>query len=50
VSHKKAEEYIHAYKAGKYDLHLPLSNMVQEQYDKYHSACQSLGGIPLQID
>lgn len=46
ASRKKAEEYIQAYKDGNHDFHLPLSNMVEEQYHKYLSACQALGGIP----
>jgi hypothetical protein len=48
ASRKKAEDYIQAYKDGSYDLNLPLSDIVKEQYSKYHSACQALGGIPLQ--
>ncbi len=50
LSRKKAEQYIAAYKNGDYDLHLSLSNVVEEQYKKYHSVCQALGGIPLQTD
>lgn len=50
ASRTKAEEYIQAYKQGDYDLHLSLSNMVEQQYKKYHSACQALGGIPVKTD
>ena len=46
-SHKKAQQYLERYKSGDHDFHLPLSEMVAEQYSKYHNACQALGGIPV---
>jgi hypothetical protein len=48
TSRKKAEHYIQSYKDGEHQFNLPLTNMVEEQYTKYHSACQALGGIPAQ--
>ena len=47
ASREKAEDYLKRYKEGDYDLHLPLSEMIEEQYQKYHAACQSLGGLPI---
>ena len=47
TSRETAEAYLNSYKAGDYDLHLPLSEMIEEQYQKYHAACQSLGGLPI---
>lgn len=49
-SRKRAQEYIQAYKDGGHDFHLPLLEMVEEQYTKYYSACQALGGVPRSAD
>ena len=41
----KAEAYIEHYHQGEKLFDIPLSEVVQQQYELYKSACQSLGGI-----
>ncbi len=43
-SKNKAESYVESYKAGDELFRLPLDQIVQQQYDVYKSACESLGG------
>lgn len=45
VSREKASGYIDRYKSGDVLFKIPLDNVVQQQYDVYKSACESLGGI-----
>ncbi len=47
VSRQKAQSYIDSYKQGEQRFDLPLSEMVDQQYQTYRAACQSLGGLPL---
>ncbi|MGE8538756.1 MAG: hypothetical protein ACN6NI_05685 [Acinetobacter sp.] len=44
-SKSKAESYIEHYQQGDKLFDIPLSEVVQQQYDLYKDACQSLGGI-----
>lgn len=44
-SKEKARHYIEQYKNGEKLFHIPLDDMVKEQYEMYKSACQALGGI-----
>lgn len=48
VSRQKAQSYIESYKNGQKLFDLPLSEMVDVQYQKYRTACQSLGGLPIE--
>ncbi|MEB5929000.1 hypothetical protein [Acinetobacter schindleri] len=45
-SKSKAEAYIEQYKNGEESFEIPLSEIVNHQYELYKSACQNLGGIP----
>ncbi|RZG64952.1 hypothetical protein EXE25_15385 [Acinetobacter bouvetii] len=42
---QKAENYIESYKNGETLFDIPLSAVVEQQYDIYKDACQNLGGI-----
>ena len=44
-SKSKAESYIEHYQQGDKLFDIPLSEVVQQQYDLYKDACQNLGGI-----
>lgn len=46
-SKNKATSYIEQYKNGQTTFDIPLTDMVEQQYELYKSACQNLGGIPL---
>ncbi|HJF28082.1 MAG TPA: hypothetical protein K8V79_07535 [Acinetobacter lwoffii] len=41
----KAESYIQQYQQGQKLFDIPLTEVVQQQYDLYKDACQNLGGI-----
>ena len=45
VSKEKASAYVESYKEGKEIFLIPLDQVVQQQYDIYKAACESLGGI-----
>lgn len=45
VSKEKATSYIESYKSGDELFKIPLNEVVQQQYDVYKSACESLGGV-----
>lgn len=45
VSKQKATTYIEQYKEGQTLFDVPLDEVVKQQYQLYHSACQALGGI-----
>ena len=45
VSKDKASSYVESYKEGEEIFLIPLDQVVQQQYDIYKSACESLGGI-----
>lgn len=45
-SKSKAESYIEQYKNGEESFEISLSEIVNQQYELYKSACQNLGGIP----
>ena len=45
VSKEKATSYVESYKSGDELFKIPLDQVVQQQYDVYKSACESLGGV-----
>ncbi|WP_130802158.1 hypothetical protein [Acinetobacter ihumii] len=45
VSKEKASTYIEQYKHGETLFDMPLDQVVEQQYQLYKSACQSLGGV-----
>lgn len=45
VSKDKATSYIERYKAGEVLFNIPLNQVIQQQYDIYKLACESLGGV-----
>lgn len=45
VSKEKASSYVESYKEGEEIFRIPLDQVVQQQYDIYKSACESLGGV-----
>ena len=45
VSKDKATSYIESYKNGEALFHIPLDQVVQQQYEIYKSACEALGGV-----
>lgn len=45
ASKQKVTTYISDYKAGQVLFDMPLQDVVQQQYQIYRDACQSLGGI-----
>ncbi|MBJ9985443.1 hypothetical protein IAE19_08300 [Acinetobacter sp. S40] len=45
VSKQKASTYIEQYKEGQTLFDMPLDEVVEQQYQLYKSACQSLGGV-----
>lgn len=45
VSKEKATEYVDRYKSGDELFKIPLDEVVQQQYDIYKTACESLGGV-----
>lgn len=44
-SKQKAQAYIENYKQGEQLFHLPLDQVIEQQYLIYKAACQNLGGI-----
>ena len=44
-SREKAQRYIQHYQQGDKLFELPLSEVIEEQYQTYQTACQALGGI-----
>ena len=44
-SKSKVEAYIEHYHQGEKLFDIPLSEVVQQQYELYKDACQNLGGI-----
>lgn len=48
ASKEKAIEYIESYKSGDELFKIPLDEVVQQQYDIYKTACESLGGVQSQ--
>lgn len=48
VSKDKATEYIQSYKSGNELFKIPLHEVVQQQYEMYATACESLGGVKSQ--
>ena len=46
VNKEKASSYIEQYKNGEQLFDIPLDEVVQQKYQLYKQACQSLGGIP----
>ncbi|MDV2467739.1 hypothetical protein QR674_01920 [Acinetobacter chinensis] len=50
VTRQKVEVYVESYKKGEKLFDMPLSEIVQQQYAVYRSACQSLGGITVTAD
>lgn len=45
VSKDKAVFYVDSYKSGNILFNIPLDQVVQQQYDIYKLACESLGGV-----
>ncbi|OTG81046.1 hypothetical protein [Acinetobacter sp. ANC 4648] len=45
VSKDKATSYVDSYKSGDVLFSIPLEQVIQQQYDIYKSACESLGGV-----
>lgn len=45
VSKEKAQSYIDSYKSGDELFKIPLSEVIQQQFDVYKEACESLGGV-----
>lgn len=44
-SKQKAAGYIESYKNGEKLFNIPLTAVIEQQYDIYKEACQNLGGI-----
>lgn len=44
-SKSKAESYVQHYKDGDTQFDLPVTEMIELQYERYKAACQSLGGL-----
>ena len=47
VSKQKASSYIEQYKEGDTLFDIPLDQVIEQQYQLYKSACQSLGGVSI---
>lgn len=44
-SKEKASEYLAHYKNGNILFELPLSEVIEQQYELYTTACENLGGL-----
>lgn len=44
-SKQKAIKYVQSYKMGQNLFKIPLDEVIQQQYEIYTTACESLGGI-----
>ncbi|ANF81376.1 hypothetical protein A3K93_03655 [Acinetobacter sp. NCu2D-2] len=49
-SKAKAENYVQHYKDGDSELEISLTEVVEQQYELYKAACQSLGGLTSDLD
>lgn len=45
LSRQKAESYVQSYKDGNELFDLPLTEVIEQQYIVYQTACENLGGI-----
>ena len=45
ATRQKAEAYVKSYQEGEKLFDAPLPEIIEQQYQMYHTACQSLGGI-----
>ncbi|MDV7559785.1 hypothetical protein R4576_11180 [Acinetobacter baumannii] len=48
VSKEKATSYVENYKNGEELFAMPLDEVVEQQYQLYKAACDSLGGVSAQ--
>ncbi|MDC4779637.1 hypothetical protein NQ848_16865 [Acinetobacter baumannii] len=48
VSKEKATSYVESYKHGEELFAMPLDEVVEQQYQLYKAACDSLGGVSAQ--
>lgn len=48
VSKEKATSYVESYKNGEELFAMPLDEVVEQQYQLYKTACDSLGGVSAQ--
>ncbi|HHP0405282.1 hypothetical protein ACSS1H_12480 [Acinetobacter baumannii] len=48
VSKEKATSYVKSYKNGEELFAMPLDEVVEQQYQLYKAACDSLGGVSAQ--
>ncbi|EPK0624376.1 hypothetical protein LJ600_003759, partial [Acinetobacter baumannii] len=48
VSKEKATSYVESYKNGEELFAMPLDEVVEQQYQLYKAACDSLGGVSAQ--
>ncbi|AKQ31465.1 hypothetical protein [Acinetobacter baumannii] len=48
VSKEKANSYVESYKNGEELFAMPLDEVVEQQYQLYKAACDSLGGVSAQ--
>lgn len=48
VSKEKATSYVESYKNGEELFATPLDEVVEQQYQLYKAACDSLGGVSAQ--
>ncbi|MBV6586274.1 hypothetical protein JMA24_17865 [Acinetobacter baumannii] len=48
VSKEKATSYVEIYKNGEELFAMPLDEVVEQQYQLYKAACDSLGGVSAQ--
>lgn len=44
-SKRKARSYLESYKKGEKLFKIPLSDVMQQQYETYKEACKHLGGL-----
>lgn len=49
-SKQKAYAYLEHYRNGDEDANLPLLDVIEQQFDIYKAACQSLGGVQRKIE
>ena len=47
-SKHKAQDYVERYQQGEHLFELPLDEIIQQQYELYVTACENLGGLPLE--
>ena len=50
VTKEKATSYIESYKNGEELFAMPLDEVVQQQYQLYKAACDSLGGVSSKLN